>query len=122
MIFVFLVLVAAVGYAVYLAVMYASIPGAVDERLGELEALPPNLGQWVADEESEGGRRQKALGRQREVRTLYISNEGWFGRKHFLIQTRTRDLVTGEVVEVEPEVRAQRRRIAAAPAIDKARI
>lgn len=110
MIFVFVVLVAAVGTGLYLTLMYGSIPGAIDERLGKLEPLPASLGQWLVDDETELGRQRIALGRVREVRTLYVQSEGLFGGKHFLIQARTRDVHSGEIVDVEPERRAPRRR------------
>jgi hypothetical protein len=110
MIFVFVVLIAAAGTGLYLTLMYGSIPGAVDERLGKFEPLPANLGQWLIDDESELGRRRIALGRVREVRTLYVQSDGLIGGRHFLIQARTRDVLTGEVVDVEPERRAPRRR------------
>jgi hypothetical protein len=112
MIFVFVVLVAACGTGLYLALMYGSIPGAVDERLGKLEPLPPTLGQWLVDDETELGRQQIALGRVREVRTLYVSSDGLFGRKHFLVQARSRDVHSGEIVDVEPELQKPRRRLA----------
>ena len=70
MFYVFLLGVAAAGGVVYLFIagMY---PGLKEERFGVLEPLPPNLGKWVADQESESGRAATADGKKLEVRFLF---------------------------------------------------
>jgi hypothetical protein len=109
MIVVFVVAVAALGFVLYLTVMFSSIPGAVDERLGKLEELPSDLGTWVVDRTSEAGQRALASGKQREVRTLHEPG-GLLKRPTLIVQGRLRDLQTGEIEDVEPEQRHVRRR------------
>jgi hypothetical protein len=109
MIVVFVVLVAAVGTALYLSIMYSSIPGAVDERLGKLEELPTHLGQWVVDATSEAGKQATQGGKLREVRTLHQGGS-LFRRDHFVVQARMRNAETGEIETVEPEQQVPRRR------------
>jgi hypothetical protein len=110
MIFVFVLLVAAFGTGLYLAIMYSSIPGAVDERLGTLEALPDSLGQWVVDTVSDAGKQAAIAGKVREVRTLHQGG-GLFSREHFVVQVRLRNAETGEVESVESEQHVPRRRL-----------
>jgi hypothetical protein len=109
MIIVFVILIAALGAGLYLTIMYSSIPGAVDERLGKLDALPDNLGLWTPDTDSEAGKLALAKGKRREVRTLY--EPGGLLRRHCLvIQGRLRDVQSGEIEDIEPEQRVTRRR------------
>jgi hypothetical protein len=105
-----LLVAAALGTSVYLAIMYSSIPGAVDERLGKLEDVPQDVGKWVTDTESELGKQALAKGKQRETRTLH-ERGGLFQRETFVRQARTRNPETGEIETVEPEQRAPRRRL-----------
>ncbi len=111
MIFVFLVIAAGLGTALYLLVMYSSIPGAVDERLGEFEPLPETLGQWVTDTDSDQAKSATAKGLQREVRILHNPAKGIFAKEELVTQVRFRNTQTGEIDHVEPEVREPRRRI-----------
>lgn len=108
MIIVFLLLAAAVGTGVYLLVMYSSIPGAVDERLGTLEPLPENLGQWVVDPSADA---EPASGEhlQREVRWLHDPGR-LFHKETLIRQVRYRDLASGEITRVDPEERLPRKR------------
>lgn len=108
-IFLFVLGVAAVFSVLYLSIMYSSIPGAVDERLGKLEEVPTDLGQWVEDKTSEAGRRASQGGKRREVRTL-LQAGGFLRREHFVVQGRLKNPETGEVESVEPEQRVPRRR------------
>lgn len=110
MIYVFVLAIAAMGTALYLLIMYSSIPGAVDERLGTLEPLPENLDRWLEDDGSVQGRAARERGLRREVRTLLVPARGIFGRQSLLQQARLRNVVSGEIVEVEPEVSTPRRR------------
>jgi hypothetical protein len=109
MVFVFVVVIAALGTGLYLTIMYSSIPGAVDERLGKLEELPQHLGQWVVDDASEAGARASQEGKVREVRTL-LQAGGLFRGEHFVVQARLRNPDNGEIESVEPERRIPRRR------------
>lgn len=106
MIFVFLVLAAGVGTGLYLLVIYSSIPGAVDERLGKLEPLPENLGQWMVDPDP--GSTPEA-GLQRELRWLH-EHGGLFRKETLVRQVRYRDLQSGEIVRIDPEERLRRKR------------
>ncbi|HSC87541.1 MAG TPA: hypothetical protein VLC09_09740 [Polyangiaceae bacterium] len=106
MFYVFLLIVAAVGAAVYLTVFMSQVPGAKEERFGKLEPLPEHLGSWVRDE------RPDAAGRVRETRHLLEEKHG-LGSSQLVLQVRYRDPATDEIVHVEPEQFVQRRRIRA---------
>jgi hypothetical protein len=110
LIYVFVLSAASLGTALYLLLMYSSIPGAVDERLGSIEPLPEDLDRWLSDETSVHGRAAQERGLRREVRTLLVPAQGLFGREHFLKQARLRSPDTGEIIEVEAEVNTPRRR------------
>jgi hypothetical protein len=110
MIYLFILGVAALGTALYLLIMYSSIPGAVDERLGALEALPDHLDEWIADQGSPEGQRAAAEGLVRESRVIHIPAQGIFGRERFATQVRYRSVETQRVVRVEPETRVARKR------------
>lgn len=110
MIFIFLVIAAGLGTAIYLMVMYSSIPGAVDERLGELEPLPQTLGQWITDTDSDDAKRAKDSGLERQVRILHSPAKGLFTKEQLITQVRYKNAQTGEIDRVDPEVRAPRRR------------
>lgn len=111
MIVVFVIIVAALGVGIYLTVVLRAVPGAVDERLGRLEALPPDLGQWVKDDASAEGQAASAEGLVRETRTLLESRGGLFGGEQLVQQVRYREGEGGKIVRVEPERRTARRRV-----------
>ena len=67
--YVLLGVVALAALAVYLLVVFREVPGAVAERLGELEGLSQNLGEWTIDESSSEAQAARARGLQREQRT-----------------------------------------------------
>ena len=115
MMYVFVLLVAGVGFCVYLFVMYGSIPGAVDERLGRLEALPRDINHWVEDTESDEGKRANEQGQVREVRHRLESAKGLWGRSQIVRQVRYRDSLTREIIQVEAEQRFSRKRIKTPP-------
>lgn len=106
MFYVFLLLLAAAGVAVYLLFYLAHVPGATAERLGELEPLPDNLGRWIEDKESPEGSAANAEGLLREERLLLQE-----GGKRFIRQVRYRNAETREIVRIEPEQLIQRRRL-----------
>ena len=109
MFYVFLLGVAAVGGVIY---FFAAglFPGVREERFGVLPPLPPNLGQWQADADSDAGRAAAAAGKKREVRLLFEEG-GLLSSGKLLRQTRLRDASTNEIVEVLPEEEVPRRRI-----------
>ncbi len=110
MIYLFIVLIGALGFLAYLGIMFNAVPGTLDERFGTLEKLPDNLGTWTYDTESEEGAALAAAGKRLEIRHL-LESSGLLARKQYLIkQVRVRDLATNEIIEVRPEQRMVRRR------------
>jgi hypothetical protein len=107
--YVFLLGVAAAGSIIYLFIA-GLFPGLKEERFGVLEALPPNLGQWQLDADSEAGRAAAAEGKKREVRLLYEEG-GLFSAGKLLRQARLRDAKTNEIVAVLPDEVLKRRRV-----------
>ena len=109
MIYLFVVIIGGLGLIAYLSIMFNAVPGTVDERLGTLEALPANLGEWVNDTTSDEGRTLAAQNKRLEQR--YLLEPGGLFRPQVLIkQSRLRDVATNEIIEVRPEVRTRRRR------------
>jgi hypothetical protein len=106
----FVLFVGLAGILVYVLVVYRAIPGAVEERLGKLQALPENLGNWQIDEDSEEAKSARAAGRIREVRWFYREANGWFGKELLVRQIRYRD-DSGAIVHTEPDQVERRRRI-----------
>jgi hypothetical protein len=109
--YLFLLGVAAAGGLIYVALIaFGLFPGLKEERIGVLEPLPPNLGQWSLDEESEAGRAAAASGRKREVRFWYEEG-GLLGGGKLLRQARLRDASTNEIVSILPDEPIKRQRI-----------
>lgn len=109
MFYLFLLGVAAAGGLVYLFIagMY---PGLKEERFGVLEPLPPDLGKWQADSESEAGKKASAQGKKLEVRYLFEEG-GLLSSGKLLRQSRLRDGETNDIVEVLPDEPIKRRRV-----------
>jgi hypothetical protein len=107
--YVFLLGVAAAGGLVYLFIagMY---PGLKEERFGVLEPLPPNLGKWQTDQESESGRAASADGKKLEVRFLFEEG-GLFSSGKLLRQSRLRDATSNEILAVLPDEPIKRKRV-----------
>lgn len=103
--------IALAAVALYLLVIFREVPGAVAERLGELEGLPPNLGEWTVDESSSEAQAARARGLQREQRTWREPGSGFLGRDRLVLQIRYRDLQTGAIHSAEPDRELRRRRI-----------
>lgn len=103
MFYLFLLVVAGLGAAVYLTVFMSHVPGAKEERFGTLEPLPDNLGQWIRDEQRD------PEGRVRETRHIFHEKTG-FGGGELLLQVRYRDAESDEIVHIEPERVVPRRR------------
>lgn len=109
MIYFFVVLIGALGTLAYLAIMFNAVPGAADERLGKLEPLPENLGEWQHDAASTEGMELAAQGKRLEYRHL-VEHGGLFKGQVVVKQVRVRDSATNEILEVRPEERHRRRR------------
>jgi hypothetical protein len=107
--YLFLLGVAAAGGVVYLFAA-GMFPGLKEERFGVLEPLPPNLGQWQDDAESDSAKAAAANGQRREVRFLFEEG-GLFGSGKLLRQSRLRDLHTNKIVQVLPDEVIKRQRI-----------
>jgi hypothetical protein len=108
--YVFILLVGLASVGVYLLFIFSQVPGAAEERLGVLEPLPENLGQWIADGDSAEGRRAAAEGFKREVRTLHEAG-GILGGGKLIRQVRYRSAETNAIVRIEPEQVEKRRRL-----------
>ena len=109
MFYLFLLGVAAVGGLVYLFAA-GLFPGLKEERFGVIEPLPPNLGKWQDDTESDAGRNAAAAGQRREVRLLFEEG-GLLGAGKLLRQARLRDAQTNKILQVLPDEVVKRRRI-----------
>ena len=104
--YLFLLLILAIGAGIYLLFILPSVPGAVEERLGVLEPLPEDLNVWKIDDDSPDGKRAREQGEIREVRTLFEEE-----RARLVRQVRYRRAVSDEIVRVEPEQIVKRRRV-----------
>lgn len=110
MLYVFVVVLGLLGVAAYLLVIFKEVPGAVEERLGTLDALPEHVGQWRSDDDSELGRAALHNGERREVRLWYQQGGGWFGSERLCEQVRYRSLTSNEIVRSDPDRWVKRRR------------
>lgn len=110
MIYIVVLTAAAIGSALYVLVMYSSIPGAVEERLGSLEALPEHVNEWVEDVASEAASVAQKEGLKREERVLHVPANGLFNREKLVRQARYRDAATNKIVRIEPEEQMVRKR------------
>lgn len=109
MFYIFLLGVAAAGGLIYLFVA-GLFPGLKEERFGVLEPLPPNLGQWQTDSESDAGRAASADGHKLEVRFLFQEG-GLLSSGKLLRQSRLRDANTNEILSVLPDQPIKRKRV-----------
>jgi len=105
----FLLGVAALGSIIYLFIA-GLFPGLKEERFGVLEPLPPNLGKWQTDAETDAGRAATADGKKLEVRFLFEEG-GLFSSGKLLRQARLRDAATNAISNVLPDEIIKRRRI-----------
>lgn len=106
MFYVFLVLVGIAGIGIYVLFIFNLVPGVREERMGVLEALPEDVGQWKADESSDDGRKAAGEGLVRETRHYFYEANG-----KLVFQVRYKRRETGEIVRVEPEQPVKRRRV-----------
>ncbi|HVU00472.1 MAG TPA: hypothetical protein VHE30_01925 [Polyangiaceae bacterium] len=102
----FLLVVATIGGLLYVFVVARAVPGVFEQRVGALEALPPDVGQWKVDVETEEGRAAARSGQSREVRLFYDMQ-----RARLLRQVRYRNPATRAIMRVEPDVVVPRRRV-----------
>lgn len=109
MFYLFLLGVAAAGGIIYLFVA-GLFPGLKEERFGVLEPLPPNLGRWEVDTDSDAGRAAATEGKKREVRLLFEEG-GLIGSGKLTRQARLRDAATNEILQILPDEAVKRRRI-----------
>lgn len=109
MFYVFLLGVAAAGGVIYLFIA-GLFPGLKEERFGVLEPLPPNLGKWETDSESDAGRAASADGQKLEVRLLFEEG-GLLGSGKLLRQSRLRDAKTNEIVTLLADEPIKRKRV-----------
>ena len=105
MFYLFLLFIAAISIGVYLLFILSQVPGAKEQRVGVLEELPADLGQWKADESP------NAEGLTREVRHIFSEGSGLFSSGKLVRQVRYRDPSNGEIVRVDPEEIIKRKRI-----------
>lgn len=105
MFYVFLLVAAALGTAIYLLFIFQSVPGAAEERLGTLEPLPEDLGKWRPDTNSEEALSATKEGLSREVRHFFEED-----KQRLLFQARYRDARTHEIVRTDPDRVVKRRR------------
>jgi hypothetical protein len=110
MLYVFVVVLGLLGVAAYLLVIFREVPGAIEERLGTLDALPEHVGEWRIDEESDLGRAAMHNGERREVRLWHQRNRGWFASDRLCEQVRYRKLDSGEICRSEPDRPVRRHR------------
>lgn len=106
MFYLFLLLIAALGVGFYLLFFFQNVPGAMEERLGVLEPLPDDLGEWKQDERSETGKAALLNEEVCEQRVFFDETRG-----KLLHQVRYRSRSNDEIVRVGPERVVKRRRI-----------
>ena len=111
MFFVFLLIVSALGIGVYLVFIFRLVPGAAEERLGVLEPLPDDIGQWRADEDSALGKAALERNRRREERLFFEEGKGLLAQGRLVRQVRYRNLSNNSIEEVEPDQPVKRKRI-----------
>lgn len=106
MAYLLMVAIALLGTVVYLFFIMNAVPGAKEERFGSLEELPPDVGKWKVDAESESAKSAAEEGLIREVRHFYHESQ-----RRLAFQVRYRDRETKKIVRIEPEETVTRRRV-----------
>lgn len=105
-----LLAIAAVAIGAYLFLVFREVPGAVEERLGEYEALPQDLGEWIRDETSPDSLSAQKEGLYRETRLLFQAG-GTFSGQKLIRQTRYRSLETNKIERILPDEELKRKRV-----------
>jgi hypothetical protein len=106
MFYVFLLVCGALSIGIYLLFIMNLVPGAKEERIGVLEALPADVGKWKVDGDSAEGRLAASEGLVREVRYFHYEASGRLVR-----QVRYRSAEKGDIVRTDPEEAVKRRRV-----------
>lgn len=106
MFYLLLLVLAALGIGIYLIVFFGNVPGATEERLGVLEPLPPDVGQWKEELDSAEAASADQQNLKRESRTFFDEAHG-----RLLRQVRYRHAESNEIVRVEPDQVVKRRRV-----------
>lgn len=106
MFYVFLLILGVLGAGLYLMMFLQNVPGAVEDRLGALEPLPGNLGEWQVDQDSTQAADARAQGLIRE-RRVFLDE----GRNQLLQQVRYKSATTQEIVRADPDQVLKRRRV-----------
>ncbi len=102
--------IAAVAIGAYLFLVFREVPGAIEERLGQYEDLPQDIGEWVRDSNSEHAAKAQAAGQFREVRVLLVDG-GMFKGQRLVRQARYRSLETNKIERIEPDEELKRKRV-----------
>lgn len=106
MFYVFLLILAALGIGIYLIVFLGNVPGAAEERLGVLEPLPSDVGEWQEDLDSAEAASACEQGLKREQLTFFDEARG-----RLLRQVRYRHAESNEIVRADPDRVVKRRRV-----------
>ncbi len=107
MLYVFLLIVAAIGGCAYAAFIMSHVPGAADDRFGRLAALPEDLGKWRRVETGSDADAAAAAGLRREERLLLNESD----KRRLVKQVRFRSRHTNEIVRVDAEQSIERIRV-----------
>ena len=113
MAFVLMIGIALLGGAIYLFVAMATVPGVKEERLGQLEDLPQDIGKWRVDDDSEAAQAARAEGLIREFRHFYHEPRGFGSAGRLVLQVRYRYAKNRKIARIEPEQDVERRRVKA---------
>lgn len=106
MFYLLILFLAAAGGVIYFYFFMHSVPGAREERFGELEPLPPDLGTWKEDVDSPEASAAETEGLKREVRFFFEE-----GKQRLLKQVRYRNRDTNEIVRADADEVVKRRRL-----------
>ncbi len=110
LIYVVCVAIAALFSSIYLLVIFREVPGAVEQRLGEFEDAPNEIGKWNKDTDTDEGKAATAAGEVREVR-YWLEDGSLFRRARLIKQVRYRDLTSREITRHDPDVAVVRKRV-----------
>ncbi|MCZ6835123.1 MAG: hypothetical protein O7G85_05050 [Planctomycetota bacterium] len=111
MLYALLLCVALVPCVIYAVVVLMEVPGMADERLGVLEELPDDVGEWKLDTESEQARAAIDDGLICETRLWITTSIMQFNREKIYRQVRYLDPRTLDVVRSEKDIRIKRKRV-----------
>jgi hypothetical protein len=100
--YIFLLIVGAVGALAYVLLFFSHVPGAKDERLGKLEELPADLGTWTKGTGDDG---------MIVERRYLLADPSGMDEQNLVIQVRYRDPDSSEIVRVDPEQKYRRKRV-----------